>query len=89
MHRAAYRAYDRILPRADPQDDRFDPGAVASIGLRQRREARRRLDLLAHPVGSLADMRAKADYILSHAGDRYLIGEIEELAVFLRAMCSR
>lgn len=87
-HRIAYRAYDRLIPRADPYDPRFIPATARRIGKYQRREAGRRKQLLSHAVASLADGRAKAEYLLGYGGDSYLVGDEEELVLFLRAFIS-
>jgi hypothetical protein len=85
-HRFAYRTYDRLVPRADPHDPRFDAESAGRLARSQRREARYRHALLSQPILSLADMQAKAGYLLGYAGDDFLISDRDELALLLRAM---
>ncbi len=85
-HRFAYRTYDRLVPRADPHDLRFDAEITSRLGRSQRREARYRRTLLSQPVLSLADMHTKARYLLGYSGDNYLISDRDELALLIRAM---
>lgn len=87
-HRAAYRAYDRLIPLVDPYGASFKPDAVSQVGLAQRREARHRTRLLSHPVSSLADGKAKARYLFGFAGDDYLISDREALLLLLTAMAA-
>lgn len=84
-HKIAYRAYDRLIPRADPYDPRFIPATARRIGKYQRREAQHRKQLLSHPVTSLTDGRVKAEYLLGYGGDSYLVGDEEDLVLFLKA----
>lgn len=85
-HRRAYLAYERVAPLADPLDRRYSAKNVAALDLWQGREARRRLNLLAHPVRSLADMRAKAEYLLAYSDSDFLISGEADVAIFLKAM---
>ncbi|WP_404404485.1 hypothetical protein [Pelagibacterium halotolerans] len=85
-HRTAWRGYDHLVPRADPLDRRFLPGAAADLGRWQRLESEYRLSLIAHPVRSFDEARMKARYMLTYPGSDYLISGPEELALFLRAM---
>ena len=85
-HRYTFCCYDRAVPRADPHDPRYDAELVDRLGHYQRREARYRRVLLSQPVRSLADMQTKAEYLLGFAGDNYLISDMDELALLLRAM---
>lgn len=85
-HRIAYRAYDRLVPRADPYDPRFIPATARRIDKYQRREADYRKQLLSHPIASLADGGAKARYLLDYGGNSYLIGDEEEIVLFLNSL---
>lgn len=87
-HRRAFLAYERYAPMGDSLDPRFSPAMMPRLDRWQRREARRRRDLLAHPVHSLADMRAKAAYLLAYPRSDFLIDGPGELALFLRAMAA-
>lgn len=87
-HRIAYRAYDRLIPRADPYDPRFIPATARRIGKYQQREAQHRQQLLSHPIASLTDGRVKAEYLLGYGGDSYLVGDEEDLVLFLKAFMS-
>jgi hypothetical protein len=87
-HRRAFLAYERYAPLGDPIDPRFSAAMLPRLDRWQRREARRRRDLLAHPVRSLADMRAKAGYLLAYPDSDFLIDGPGELALFLRAMAA-
>lgn len=85
-HRRAFLAYDRLIPLGDPADARFLPAALPQLDRAQAMEARRRRDLLAHPIASLADIRAKAHYLLAYPQSGFLVDGPGELAVFLRAI---
>lgn len=87
-HRQAFLAYERYVPLGDSLDPRFSPTMLPRLDRWQRREARRRRDLLAHPVRSLADMKAKAGYLLAYPDSDFLIDGPCELALFLRAMAA-
>lgn len=85
-HRRAFLAYDHLGPFGDPVDARFSPAWLSDLDRWQAREYRRRLELLAHPVLTLADVSAKAGYLLAYPGSDYLISGADELALFLRAL---
>jgi hypothetical protein len=85
-HRRAFLAYDRFGPFGDPADARFSPARLGDLDRWQKRENRYRLDLLAHPVRTLADVRTKAGYLLTYPGSDYLISGPDELLMFLRSL---
>jgi hypothetical protein len=87
-HRRAFLTYERYAPLADPIDPRFSAAMVSRLDRWQRREARRRRDLLAHPIRSLADIRAKTAYLLTYPESDFLIDGAQELALFLRVIAS-
>ena len=85
-HRRAFLAYDRLVPLGDPMDPRFVPSQSFELERWQRRENRRRLELLDHPVRTLADVSAKAFYLLSYPGSDHLVSGEEEVARLLRSL---
>ena len=85
-HRRAFLAHDRFIPFGDPVDARFLPAALPQLARAQVVEARRRRDLLAYLIASLADIRAKPRYLLAYPQSGVLIDGPEELAVFLSAI---
>lgn len=85
-HRRAFLAYDRLVPLGDPVDPRFSSEKLDALERWQDQEYRRRLELLGHPVRSLADMREKAAYLLTYPRGDYLISGPGDLVVFLRSL---
>lgn len=88
-HRRAFRRYGQLIPLGDPVDRRFSPGDVMTLDRAQQQEYRARMAFLAHRVGSLADVAAKARYLLGHTESEYQISGPEELGVFLRSLIPR
>lgn len=88
-HRRAFHRYGQLIPLGDPVDRRFSPGDVITLDRAQQQECRARMAFLAHRVGSLADVVAKARYLLGHADSEYQISGPEELGVFLRSLVPR
>ncbi|WP_156351904.1 hypothetical protein [Devosia sp. Leaf64] len=88
-HRRAFQHYGQLIPLGDPIDLRFSPDHAGMLDRVQRQEYRARMAFLAHRVGSLADVTAKAGYLLGHAKSEYQISGPEELGVFLRSLIPR
>lgn len=85
-HRQAFLAYDRLVPLGDDLDVRFSPDSLIELDRWQSLEARRRRDLLAHPVRSMADMVVKATYLLTYPGSDFLLSGPDDWAVLLNSM---
>lgn len=88
-HRRAFHRYGQLIPLGDPVDRRFSAADVMTLDRAQRQEYGARMAFLAHRVGSLADVVAKARYLLGHADSEYQISDPEELGVFLRSLIPR
>lgn len=85
-HRRAFLTYDRLAPIGDRLDQRFAASGMGELDFWQVREAERRHSLLAHPVRSFADVRAKARYLLGYSGNDFLISGEQDVALFLGSM---
>ena len=88
-HRRAFQRYGQLIPLGDPVDRRFSPDHVSTLDRVQQQEFRARMAFLSHRVGSLADVKAKAHYLLRHADSDYQISDTEDLGLFLRSLIPR
>ena len=89
LHRRAFQRYGHLIPLGDPADRRFSPESVDTLDRVQEREYRARMAFLSHRVGSLADVTAKARYLMRHADSDYQISGPEDLGLFLRSLIPR